>query len=1508
MSRRPVPGAVGGRPPRPPAIPPDPPDSDPRLAALLSEADQLLAVAHHDTAAASRLDAEGVSAGSLHVGGEEGSASLVERLIMLHAVEAARDTRSSNLNLASNLLDRLNSLEPLNRVVVQLWPGDDGYSLLLATTDGTETNLGVKLSYNDNHILECIDNEEIPVIISDLLEGVSVDMFYSGCVVAEVRDYRQVPPCSSATASGMSPGSGPSWGVTPPSRLVLLRPSTQSIICDSQALAKSVGQTKWTSDERNSLESQVVLATQSPLCLDPSPVVSLVANKANHARLKFNSQSLRRVAARRYSQAGINRKRKLEASAAPAELRIHDFIQNLNNGRLAGAAGTVAAKRKMTPVEALRRHQEATSAAAKQAEALLAGLVPPPANAMGCLNLVSPDLRLTLPSQVDVAKYVRPIGRRTDTNDMTPQVVEEYVLETAERGQARVYHTRLTILQRQANDEYIGELYVERDYKEDDNKGSTCRFLLGTRPHALRYINQFTEIFTEEGRKSVKITHRVPNQQPRITFTPGMRATMAAAGGPQAQAAILQRKNSGATAVVTASSSPSQVPGKAASVPSGPISIQLQPQQQSKQQQPTSATPTPLQVQIQQPPLLPPQSVVPSCIASKLPTTPLNPASIQVGTPIGGMGPASGIQVTGPGVTNIQVAGHNGSIQLGAPGSGISLSGPVAAPGSIQVTGGTPGNIQVTGATPSNIQVTGGPPGNIQVTGGAPGGIQVTGGPPGGIHVTGGTPGSIQVTLSGVPPQDNQQEAISAIVQSLMNAGAQFEQQKMMEEQTRNKAVVTPSSSVLTVNVGGGAAPVQVVSGAVLPTVPVPPASLVGQSSGLQVTQPSLSQLTGSPRLPPPPGRVTLQNLLSSGPPPTSTNSKVTISQLAAQLSRPVAANLPTYSQALAASHNQLAAGHTLAPGQQTSPRPAAGTRRPSDGPSPDLSTSCPPHTPPLPSPHLHHSAAPGLHALLADTPAADKPVSGASVMANSNSTLLERLVSGGSQPVSSLPSGSSLSQVATQLPTVPSQHAPANNPTPPADSNEITLAALLGNPPKSQPVATSPTKSVQMSPLLQQLQQPIQPVNPSRLYPSPGLTSPRQPTTPSPQPILTSPRHAPSPRPLQPVPSPRPPPSPRTSTLHHQLMQPPAPRYTIPTQSILSAQLSAPITPRSTTQSLLSQQLQQPPHNLLHQPPLIATHSSPSIVSVTLQDLNANNAVTNINSMNTVNGTVTVATPRPLATTAVQPGIVNLGGVQLQASPGQPVLVNQGTIPVQVSIPGHTQPITFSVNLPDHNQQHISNGSVAQAPVIVSSATSKVPHGSHAVTVSSVGKFVSNGPTPGTVVLQGPGGNIIQLPQQPAQPGQVGQFTSIKPAPQLASVVRTSGVMVRQPSPLLVQMPQTQPIQIVRSVPVNQPTINCGALQGVGQRTIASPSPQGPPTPQTPGVPPSPASVTSPQGVLPPDSPLVAVQLQNHAPDHTPHFLLSSNPKQAQLVPQQLLANNQPHLKIRQQRKQSLK
>lgn len=328
-----------------------------------------------------------------------------------------------------------------------------------------------------------------------------------------------------------------------------------------------------------------------------------------------------------------------------------------------------------------------------------------------------------------------------------------------------------------------------------------------------------------------------------------------------------------------------------------------------------------------------------------------------------------------------------------------------------------------------------------------------------------------------------------------------------------------------------------------------------------------------------------------------------------------------------------------------------------------------------------------------------------------------------------------------------------------------------------------------------------------------------------------------------------------------------------------------------------------------------------PTMVSVSLQDLATTSQV---------NGTV-----------SQQGGIVTFSQ-----------LVNQ-SIPVQLSIPGHSQPITFSVSLPESSQhphsqqiQHQSNGAATiiggghhqQQPIIL---TSQQQQGQHmtvggkqqtatAVTVNSVGKLV-NGPGgagAGTVVLQGPTGNIIHLPQQQLQ---AAQYASIKPAAgQNLNLVRTSGaggqLVVRQPAgSLLLQMqqantggaassggPQQQTVQI-RSLPVSSM-----ALQGGGRATlVTTPSPQGGPlTPQTPGVPPSPVgSVTSPPGILTPEPPTM-VQLANHAAanpgDH--HFLLANQKQQtqpiaaSQILSQQALSSQAAHLKMRQQRKQSLK
>ena len=158
---------------------------------------------------------------------------------------------STHLNLASNLLNRLNATNPLTRLVVTLYPGDEGYTLSLATAH-QETEL-VRFTYEDMAVLDSVDSEELPVIVMDLiaeLEHDTQDLFHGGCVVCELRDLRKGPRGSKD--------------------LVLLRPTTQSIICDSIAMTRGAAHAKWTSEDRNNLESQVKFSHKCRLLVNMS--------------------------------------------------------------------------------------------------------------------------------------------------------------------------------------------------------------------------------------------------------------------------------------------------------------------------------------------------------------------------------------------------------------------------------------------------------------------------------------------------------------------------------------------------------------------------------------------------------------------------------------------------------------------------------------------------------------------------------------------------------------------------------------------------------------------------------------------------------------------------------------------------------------------------------------------------------------------------------------------------------------------------------------------------------------------------------------------------------------------------------------------------------------------------------------------------------------------------------------------------------------------------------------
>lgn len=299
---------------------------------------------------------------------------------------------------------------------------------------------------------------------------------------------------------------------------------------------------------------------------------------------------------------------------------------------------------------------------------------------------------------------------------------------------------------------------------------------------------------------------------------------------------------------------------------------------------------------------------------------------------------------------------------------------------------------------------------------------------------------------------------------------------------------------------------------------------------------------------------------------------------------------------------------------------------------------------------------------------------------------------------------------------------------------------------------------------------------------------------------------------------------------------------------------------------------------------------------------------------------------------------ILNLGQLQL--------MNNQQSNLVQLSIPGHNQPYTIHVSLPEGAEQGLSNGTISELKTAVAGAAANQGNNSFSRLVSSGGNIFQ---------LQGSSHDTSSTQQQLTAAGlkQAGlvkqhQQMMVRPSGSISGGLSTMtvGGQQQQPNSVLVQMPSgltggQQPIRIVRSLPGHMQQLNSansinihpggGGIQTQVKTVAAVPSPQGsgggPGTPQTPGVQ-SPVSVTSPipgsLGIGTPESSPLYVQLQNHGvagvgmPQGDHHFV-QLNQKQVNLVNQagsstagQIINNqslmNQTHLKIRPQRKQSLK
>ena len=727
------------------------------------------------------------------------------------------------------------------------------------------------------------------------------------------------------------------------------------------------------------------------------------------------------------------------------------------------------------------------------------------------------------------------------------------------------------------------------------------------------------------------------------------------------------------------------------------------------------------------------------------------------------------------------------------------------------------------------------------------------------------------------PPQapsdggsNDQEQAISAIMASLIKDSAQFEKDKSILQPQPSPTPGQPpllSPSAATAAAAGGSS--LSATAAMLPTCPVPPASLAGATSvvktvGTTTTAAAGGNMTATGGV----GglkvvnRVSLQTLLST---PVVQQQQATVAspsptkgstQLSAALSRPPVVSLPpTYTQALQAQQQQqqpvaiaTATRSRIVQQQQPLQQQPSMVRKSLSGseqPKPSLSQD-----------------APGLQALLANAPSADSGGNNNETNNAPTPSLLERLVTG--QPVSS-PSATPIRAISTQSTSQVGGNVIQTSPC--ADSTqEITLAAILAKPPSSVGSASSPSPT-KASPLLQQLQQPVQQCprgQQAQLQQQQSIVSPLRQHQSQQQPQLSpasSTRSQPSPRMIQPSPSPRPAGSfalpPQSPKEQQHLMQPPG------------SQQQASIRPQqpSILSATLQQQQQQP------------------IMTLPVQDLVA---VSQPQPNGILNGGQQQQTAQPQNVVSLQ-NLLQSGMVQVSTSsvamqPGSSTTGNN----MVLQIPGLADPVTLSVNMPQQQQQATLQQKQQMPMPMVTTAV----------------KFT----TPQAVVLQQAGASgtnsFIQLPQQPTAAAAAGlkqQATVVSKAGQVLQVQHRQQpqqqVFVNlQPGQQVVGPAgpggsQGQPIQIVRTVrgpggpgqqagTTMQLQLNSAALKGPQQHQQQDDHPQGPPQLPPPIQSPSPSgsSLTSP-------------------PDGSAAVVLSDpQPKNGNLG------------KVRQQRKQSLK
>lgn len=172
------------------------------------------------------------------------------------------------------------------------------------------------MGYEQGELLSCIDNGQLPAMLAEQLEYNYSHLFYDGCIIAEVRDYRKAFPHKQIHHVLLKPTTQVRFSdqinghnkIKMTQQSELLRECLkfnfqncaylQSVLSDVSTLTSDGD---WSHEERLMLESHLVAATQGPLCLDPNPVPTLASTRIKQSKSLLTDHQLIRQA-KKFSQ------------------------------------------------------------------------------------------------------------------------------------------------------------------------------------------------------------------------------------------------------------------------------------------------------------------------------------------------------------------------------------------------------------------------------------------------------------------------------------------------------------------------------------------------------------------------------------------------------------------------------------------------------------------------------------------------------------------------------------------------------------------------------------------------------------------------------------------------------------------------------------------------------------------------------------------------------------------------------------------------------------------------------------------------------------------------------------------------------------------------------------------------------------------------------------------------------------------------------------------------------